>query len=177
MRRWLSALLLIILSALSACDSSRLDERDVSVGAPARRVEIAAGNEAARRYLDWVAAQPTTTTTTISDPPPAVQAPDVSPPASGAVGDLFVFLANCETGWVDGVRYPGGKWDHYTASYEGAFGFTHQTWDAYKPAGWPEDANLATPEQQTEVARILYGRYGVEPWPVCGQRARAAGLG
>ena len=48
--------------------------------------------------------------------------------------------------------------------------FTIATWDAYAPAGFPADANLATPEQQIEVGRLVLAGGGVKSWPICGPR-------
>lgn len=97
-------------------------------------------------------------------------APAATTPVSGAVGvggDLFAFLAQCETQTT---------WTWYTQSYEGAYGFTHQTWDQFKVPGFPDSANLATPVQQTQVARILHDKYGLRPWPACGVKARSEGF-
>lgn len=89
-------------------------------------------------------------------------------------------LRVCETGWVDGVFYPDGKSDHYTSSYEGPYGMTHDTFRIYSEqvgatpgVGWPSHASSAfgaQPWQVDMVARHLIRLYGYEPWPVCGKR-------
>lgn len=86
-------------------------------------------------------------------------------------------LRVCETGWVGGVFYPDGKADHYTGSYEGPYGMTHDTWRVHSydlggilGHGWPAGAHVARPWQVDMVARHLIARFGYEPWPVCGGR-------
>ena len=56
------------------------------------------------------------------------------------------------------------NWRHYNSSYEGAFGFATSSWDAFKPAGYPDHANQATPWQQYMVALNIYNRYGLSGW-------------
>jgi hypothetical protein len=56
------------------------------------------------------------------------------------------------------------NWRHYNSSYEGAFGFATSSWDAFKPAGYPDHASQATPWQQFQVALAIYRRYGLSGW-------------
>ena len=56
------------------------------------------------------------------------------------------------------------NWQHYNSSYEGAFGFATSSWDAFKPAGYPDHASQATPWQQYQVALAIYKRYGFSGW-------------
>lgn len=80
----------------------------------------------------------------------------------------FLSIARCETGGINGGQ---PLWTHYNSVYEGGFGFTHQTWDQFKPAGYPASAAQATPRQQTTVARILVARFGgYSSWPACHRR-------
>lgn len=62
----------------------------------------------------------------------------------------------------------GIKWDAFSTTYEGAFGFLHSTWDQYRLPGMPTSANLATPREQVEVARIVLAHAGwAHGWPSC----------
>lgn len=63
-----------------------------------------------------------------------------------------------------GVCETGLNWHHYNSSYEGAFGFATSSWDAFKPAGYPDHASQATPWQQYQVALNIYNRYGFSGW-------------
>ncbi len=56
------------------------------------------------------------------------------------------------------------NWQHQNSSYEGAFGFATSSWDAFKPAGYPDHASQATPWQQYQVALRIYYRYGFSGW-------------
>lgn len=63
-----------------------------------------------------------------------------------------------------GVCETGLNWQHYNSSYEGAFGFATSSWDAFKPAGYPDHASQASPWQQYQVALAIYRRYGFSGW-------------
>lgn len=68
-------------------------------------------------------------------------------------------LAECESG----SKPP--NWRHNSGTYEGAFGFYHGSWDAFKPPGYPSNAYQATPWQQYQVALRIAWRYGLaSPW-------------
>ncbi len=69
--------------------------------------------------------------------------------------DKWRRIAICETGL---------NWQHYNSSYEGAFGFATSSWDAFKPAGYPDHANQASPWQQYQVALRIYARFGFSGW-------------
>ncbi len=69
--------------------------------------------------------------------------------------DKWARIAQCETQM---------NWQHYNSSYEGAFGFATSSWDAFKPAGYPDHANQASPWQQYQVALAIYRRYGFSGW-------------
>ena len=71
-------------------------------------------------------------------------------------------LAHCEQGHGSGVR-----WNAYSRTYEGGYGFLHVTWRQYRLPGYPRSANLATPEQQTEVAKRVQRASGWRAWPAC----------
>ena len=63
-----------------------------------------------------------------------------------------------------GVCETGLNWLHHNSSYQGAFGFATQSWDSFKLAGYPEDADQASPWQQYMVALAIYRRYGLSGW-------------
>ncbi len=63
-----------------------------------------------------------------------------------------------------GVCETGLNWQHYNSSYEGAFGFATSSWDAFKPAGYPDHASQASPWEQYQVALAIYNRYGFSGW-------------
>ncbi len=63
-----------------------------------------------------------------------------------------------------GVCETGLNWQHYNSSYEGAFGFATSSWDAFKPAGYPDHASQASPWQQYQVALAIWRRYGFSGW-------------
>ncbi len=69
--------------------------------------------------------------------------------------DKWQRIAQCETQM---------NWQHYNSSYEGAFGFATSSWDNFKPAGYPDHANQASPWQQYQVALRIYARYGLSGW-------------
>lgn len=63
-----------------------------------------------------------------------------------------------------GICETGLNWQHYNSSYEGAFGFATTSWDAFKPAGYPDHASQASPWQQYVVALAIWRRYGFSGW-------------
>lgn len=74
--------------------------------------------------------------------------------------DKWQRIGACETGYG---KKPG-NWRHHNSSYQGAFGFATSSWDAFKPRGYPADADQATPWQQYVVALRIYKRYGLSGW-------------
>ncbi len=63
-----------------------------------------------------------------------------------------------------GICETGLNWQHQNSSYEGAFGFATQSWDSFKPDGYPDHASQASPWQQYVVALNIYRRYGFSGW-------------
>jgi hypothetical protein len=63
--------------------------------------------------------------------------------------DKWARIGACETGYG---RRPG-DWTWNSGTYQGAFGFHHQSWDQFKPVSWwPREAYLASPWQQYRTA-------------------------
>lgn len=65
----------------------------------------------------------------------------------------------------------GGNWGSTVGLYEGGLQFHPGTWDAYKPAGYPEAAYEATPQQQIAVAEKVLASQGWRAWPTCARKA------
>ncbi len=64
----------------------------------------------------------------------------------------------CETGM---------NWRHHSVGrneYEGAPGFLHSSWVAFRPAGAPLHAYQASPAQQLQGMRNIARRYGYSGW-------------
>jgi len=75
--------------------------------------------------------------------------------------DKWQRIGACETGYG---RRPG-RWNWNSGTYQGAFGFHHDSWDHFKPvAWWPNEAYLATPWQQYRTALAIAARYGLSGW-------------
>lgn len=66
--------------------------------------------------------------------------------------------------WAVGMCETGLNPRHRTRDYQGAYGFYRGSWDAFKPRGYPEEADQATLWQQTVVARRIRARYGWTGW-------------
>ncbi|QMU74281.1 hypothetical protein GXP74_35910 [Streptacidiphilus sp. P02-A3a] len=70
-------------------------------------------------------------------------------------------LALCEAGGDPRAVDPSGR-------YGGLYQFDARTWRSLGGHGLPQDASAG---EQTDRARELYQRRGLEPWPACGPRA------
>jgi transglycosylase-like protein len=66
--------------------------------------------------------------------------------------------------WAIGMCETGLNYQHNTGTYQGAYGFYHGSWDAFRPSNYPSEAYNATPRQQLEVARAIWRRYGFTGW-------------
>lgn len=73
---------------------------------------------------------------------------------SGSVWDR---LAQCES---------NGNWA-MRGTYHGGLQFHPDTWNRWKPAGYPDYAYEATREQQIHVGERLHAARGWAPWPHC----------
>lgn len=118
-----------------------------------------------------------------TQPPAPVEAPAAvppSPPPPAAVSADVVHrsaiwhaLADCESGaWgVGKVPVPGSaRWDVVDEVHQGGLQIRAGQWDQHRPAGFPADAHVATPDQQIAVAEIILGGQGRQAWPTCGPR-------
>ena len=91
---------------------------------------------------------------------PAAQDVSASAPA-----DLLQAIARCESGGDPTAVSADGR-------YRGKYQFRRATWRAMGGSGDP----AAAPEaEQDRLAAKLLAAQGTRPWPVCGQRAQAAG--
>lgn len=78
---------------------------------------------------------------------------------SGSVWDR---LAQCES---------GGNWAYNGSSgYDGGLQFHPNTWNAYKPSGYPAYAYQASREQQIAVAERVLASQGWDAWPACSRK-------
>lgn len=84
-----------------------------------------------------------------------------------ATGSVWDRLAQCES---------NGQWDYGPHSgwgnglFEGGLQFHPGTWDAYKPAGYPEAAYQASRAQQIAVAEKVLASQGWGAWPSCSRK-------
>lgn len=70
-------------------------------------------------------------------------------------------VAQCES---------SGDWNINTGNgYYGGLQFSQSTWDAYKPAGAPARADLATQDEQIQAAEATLAAQGIGAWPQCGK--------
>jgi len=75
-------------------------------------------------------------------------------------------LARCES---------SGRWDvvrevSESISYHGGLQFDSRTWNAFRPAAFPELASQATREQQIAVGERVLDAQGWKAWPACSKR-------
>lgn len=89
--------------------------------------------------------------------------PPPPPPASSGDDRNWYRLAQCES---------GGRWS-YDGAYDGGLQFHPDTWNRWKPAGYPAYAWQASAAQQITVGKRLHAVRGWSPWPSC---ARKLGL-
>ncbi|PBC37247.1 hypothetical protein CJ178_24315 [Rhodococcus sp. ACPA4] len=62
-----------------------------------------------------------------------------------------------------------GNWSINTGNgFYGGLQFTQSTWDAYKPAGAPARADMASVADQVAAAEATLDAQGIGAWPVCG---------
>lgn len=94
---------------------------------------------------------------TAARPAPAPEPAPSSTPQDDSVWDR---LAACESGGNWGAR----------GTYHGGLQFHPDTWNRWKPAGYPTYAYEASREQQIEVGRRLQAARGWSPWPHCASK-------
>jgi len=80
--------------------------------------------------------------------------------------DVWDALARCES---------SGRWDAVRVidaqlAYHGGLQFHPGTWNAYRPAGFPDLASEATRDQQIRVAQRVLEVQGWGAWPSCSKR-------
>lgn len=96
--------------------------------------------------------------------------PTPPPPPPAPIASHWVELAECES---------HGEWDYGPHSnwgshlFEGGLQFHPDTWDGFKPDGYPDAAYQATPQQQVNVAERVQEAQGWRAWPRC---SRTIGL-
>lgn len=94
------------------------------------------------------------------EPEPAPAEPEPEPPPADSNDDsVWDRLAQCES---------HGNWAAQ-GSYHGGLQFHPDTWNRWKPDGYPAYAYEASREQQIEVGKRLHAARGWSPWPHCAQ--------
>lgn len=109
------------------------------------------------------APEPEATAAEVAEPEPA-------PEPQRSVWDR---LADCESGsWTGsgGFVEASANWSATAGLFEGGLQFHPDTWDGFKPAGYPEAAYEASREQQILVAEKVLAQQGWEAWPVCSRK-------
>lgn len=86
-------------------------------------------------------------------------APVPPPPPSTQDDSVWDRLAQCES---------GGNWSTH-GTYHGGLQFHPDTWNRWKPSGYPAYAYEASREQQIVVGKRLQAARGWAPWPHCSQ--------
>lgn len=126
------------------------------------RVDLVDGVEVGRTLVSETVVTPAVDRTVEVGTKPKPAPP---PPAPSNAGDDSVWdrLARCES---------GGNWQA-SGTYHGGLQFHPDTWNAWKPSGYPAFAYEASREQQIEVGKRLHAARGWAPWPAC---ARQLGL-
>ena len=94
----------------------------------------------------------------------AVAGLSVLPAPAQAVPHDWGGVADCES---------GGDWQINTGNgYYGGLQFSASTWLAYGGDDYASRADLATPEQQIEIAERTLAGQGIGAWPNCGKYLR-----
>lgn len=92
--------------------------------------------------------------------------------ASAAPDSAWDALRRCEASDAD------GGWQANTGNgYFGGLQFAQSTWDAFKPAGAPARADLATRAQQIAAGERTLQSQGWGAWPTCSYKAGVRGYG
>ena len=87
-------------------------------------------------------------------------APPPPPPPAASDDSVWDRLAQCES---------GGNW-HIDSTYDGGLQFHPDTWNRWKPSGYPAYAYQASREQQIHVGKRLHAARGWSPWPHCSSK-------
>ena len=141
---------ILLFNPAPQCDTMTMDEQ-----IQARKEYIAARQDAVQE-----APPPDVVPATSPEPEPIVEAPEPAP----AMSVNWDVLAECES---------HGEWDYGPHSgwgsgiFEGGLQFHPNTWDGYKPAGYPEAAYQASRAQQIVVAEKVLAEQGLGAWPAC----------
>ena len=109
------------------------------------------------------------------EPAPEATAAEVAEPEPAPEPQRSVWdrLADCESGsWTGdgGFVEASANWSATAGLFEGGLQFHPDTWDGFKPAGYPEAAYEASREQQILVAEKVLAQQGWKAWPVCSRK-------
>lgn len=147
-------------------NSEQLTPRDLPSNAPAEvqaqvQAETPAAAAAPVAEEAPVSAPAVTEDTSDNTPAPRAQTQVAAPTVSS--GSVWDSIAACES---------GGNWAISTGNgFYGGLQFTPSTWAAYGGLNYASSANLATREQQIDVATRVQASQGWGAWPVCSVKA------
>jgi LysM repeat protein len=86
----------------------------------------------------------------------------LSSPAQASATHNWTGVAECES---------GGNWSINTGNgYFGGLQFSQSTWAAFGGTDLAPRADLATPDQQVQIAEEVLAGQGIGAWPTCGNR-------
>ena len=159
MKRLVAPLLLV-----AACNPSPLEDPPTSGQAAPDTTVVPM---ASRAPAPWPTTTTTSTVPTTTTAPPPIEVTAQTTQVRVPITAPWDALAACES---------HGEWDYGPHSgwgsgiYEGGLQFHPNTWDAYKPAGYPEAAYQATREQQIVVGEAVLAAQGWGAWPDCSRK-------
>jgi hypothetical protein len=97
----------------------------------------------------------------------SIIAPTAAHAATSATEAQWDRVAQCES---------GGNWHINTGNgYYGGLQFAASTWSSFDGPGYASRADLATREEQIDIANRVLATEGWNAWPVCSQDAGPAG--
>lgn len=130
---------------------------DPDVINPGQKLRIPTADEQLPARI--AAAAPVAVSAPAAAPAPRGSAKAIAAPATPVDGNVWDRLAQCES---------GGNWHINTGNgYYGGLQFSPRTWTGNGGGIYAPTANLATREQQIEIAEHIRAGRGFSPWPAC----------
>ena len=125
------------------------------------RVRLVDGEPVGRKLLRReVVREPVDRVVHVGTKPRPAPPPPPPPPPAASDDSVWDRLAQCES---------GGNW-HLDSTYDGGLQFHPDTWNRWKPSGYPAYAHQASREQQIHVGKRLHAARGWSPWPHCSSK-------
>ncbi|WP_308439072.1 LysM peptidoglycan-binding domain-containing protein, partial [Streptomyces longispororuber] len=115
----------------------------------------------------------------LAAPPAAAPAGAAPPSPPGRTAPSYSFACSVEAGPWECLAEceSSGRWHINTGNgYYGGLQFKQSTWVAFGGLAHAPRADLATKEQQIEIAQEVLRHQGWGAWPVCSRKVRQAGL-